>query len=195
MTNDNWHILAVANRVNIVGTSGSGKTTFGRKLADTKKVPFIEMDRLFWKPNWEEPTDEEFFPKVASVIAEEDWILDGNYSQTRHIKWPRTQVVVVLNLPFLQTIGRVSLRAIRRSILGKEIWPNTNNRETLTNTFLSRDSVVWWAIKTHRKNRCRYSDLAYFGDYPHLRVVYLRSSEQVTSCLSGVQARRADMKS
>lgn len=39
-------------RINVVGTSGSGKSTFGRQLSQQICAPYIEMDALFWQPNW-----------------------------------------------------------------------------------------------------------------------------------------------
>jgi hypothetical protein len=39
-------------RINVVGTSGSGKTTFARQLAARLDLPYYEMDALFWKPGW-----------------------------------------------------------------------------------------------------------------------------------------------
>ena len=38
-------------KVNVVGTAGCGKSTFGKMLAEKVGVPYIEMDELFWKPN------------------------------------------------------------------------------------------------------------------------------------------------
>jgi gluconate kinase len=41
--------------------SGSGKTTFSRQLAAALDAPYIEMDALFWKPEWTESTDPELY--------------------------------------------------------------------------------------------------------------------------------------
>jgi len=49
-------------RINVIGTSGSGKTTFGREQASTLQIPFIELDTIFWEPDWNEPDDSELFP-------------------------------------------------------------------------------------------------------------------------------------
>lgn len=56
-------------RINVVGTSGSGKSTFARKLAQTMQLPYIEMDKVFWKPNWVEPSNEEFFLSSVSAVV------------------------------------------------------------------------------------------------------------------------------
>ena len=82
--------LAKARRITVVGCSGAGKSTFSQRLAKLKDIPYLEMDQLFWRSNWQEPIDEEFLPKVKNAVAEEAWILDGNYSRTQNTKWPRT---------------------------------------------------------------------------------------------------------
>ena len=41
-------------KINVVGTSGSGKSTLARQLAERLDVPYIEMDRLYWRPEWQE---------------------------------------------------------------------------------------------------------------------------------------------
>jgi len=73
-------------KINVVGTSGSGKSTFSRTLATRLGYPYLEMDAMFWKPNWQESTDEEFFAKLNSALSQERWVLDGNYNRTVDIK-------------------------------------------------------------------------------------------------------------
>ena len=56
-------------RVNVKGTSGSGKTTFGQELARRLGVPFVELDALHHGPDWAEPTNDEFRARVREAIA------------------------------------------------------------------------------------------------------------------------------
>lgn len=56
-------------KINVVGTSGSGKSTVARQLAQTFAVPYIEMDLLFWRPAWQGTPDEEFLFKVAEAAS------------------------------------------------------------------------------------------------------------------------------
>ncbi len=70
-------------RINVVGSSASGKSTFSKQLAMKLGVTYIEMDRLFWLPDWKELDDETFFDKVVDVTQQDAWVLDGNYSRTQ----------------------------------------------------------------------------------------------------------------
>jgi len=84
--------LSKIERVNVIGTSGSGKSTFGRQLATRLGVPFVEMDAVYWGPDWTEPSDEAFIPKIKAIADGSHWVLDGNYSRTTAVKWRQVQL-------------------------------------------------------------------------------------------------------
>lgn len=175
--------LRCVERINVIGTSGSGKSTFARRLAGILDLPYVEMDRLYWGPNWSEPSDAEFLPRVETATAADRWVLDGNYSRTTPIKWRRVQLVVWLDLSFPRTVSRVIGRCLRRSWSGTELWPGTGNVETLAKSFLSRDSIILWAITSYRRNRARYGRLFTSGEYPAVHFIRLRSPQAVTEFL------------
>ncbi|MEF1262939.1 (d)CMP kinase, partial [Vibrio harveyi] len=84
-------------RINVVGSSASGKSTFSKQLAMKLGVTYIEMDRLFWLPDWKELDDETFFDKVVDVTQQDAWVLDGNYSRTQPYKWQRVDTIIWLD--------------------------------------------------------------------------------------------------
>ena len=100
-------------RINVVGTSGSGKSTFAKRIAKQFNAPYVQLDELHWKANWEASSDKEFFPKLEKALLPDRWILDGNYTRTIPIKWKRVQMVVYLDLPF----HIVFYRIVKRSLL------------------------------------------------------------------------------
>lgn len=194
MTEIEVNRLSQIERVNVIGTSGSGKSTFGRQLAVLLGLPFVEMDSVYWGPNWKEPTDEEFIPKLTTITDRERWVLDGNYSRTTPVKWRQVQLVVWLDLSFVRTVLRVSARCVKRSITKVEIWPDTGNRESLRNAFLSRDSVILWAITSYRRNRQRYAEMMGSPEYDHIWFVRLRSQYDINMFLEAarVAAEQSD---
>jgi adenylate kinase family enzyme len=176
-------------RINVVGTSGSGKTTVARELSRLLKLPYYEMDRLFWKPEWHESSNDEFLPKVRNVADQTTWILDGNYTRTIAVKWQRVQLVVWLDLSFARTVFRVTRRAIGRSLTHRELWPGTGNRESLAKAFLSRKSIILWAITSYRKNRKKYRSLMIAPQYSHIKFLRLTSPTAVSAWLEHVRQK------
>lgn len=166
-------------RFNVVGTSGCGKSAFSRRLAEHLQLPYVEMDRLFWKADWAEPTDTEFFSKLGTAIEPDSWVLDGNYTRTTPIKWPRTELVIWLDMPFHTTLTQVTWRSFKRALFAVELWPQTGNVETFKRSFLSRKSVIWWSVSHFASNRRKYERLMASNQYPELAFLRLSSRAQV----------------
>jgi adenylate kinase family enzyme len=175
-------------RVSVVGTSGSGKTTFARALATRLGIPHIELDALNWEPGWTIADVEVFRGRVRDATSVERWVCDGNYSAVRSIVLERADTVVWLDLPLRTCLWRVVRRAIRRSRSREELW-GSGNRESWRKQ-LGRDSLVWWVLTTHRRRRREYE--ARFADsaLAHLRVHRFRSSAAADRWLSEVEAAR-----
>jgi len=144
-------------RVLIVGTSGSGKTTLGRAIAQRLGVVHTELDALNFLPEWETRSPEEFRELVSAAVAQDRWVIDGNYSVARDILWSRATTWIWLNYSFPIVFSRVFRRTLRRSITGERLF--AGNRESLAKAFLSRESILWWTIKTHSGLRREYRKL------------------------------------
>ena len=166
-------------RINVVGTSGSGKSTFAKSIAKKFNAPYVQLDELHWKPNWEESSDEEFFPKLEKALLSDMWILDGNYTRTIPIKWKRVQMVVYLDLPFHVVLYRIVKRSLLRGIRKEDLWHG--NRETVWKHLFTSDSMILWTIRTFKKNRKKYSELFARKEYSHIKFVRLSNKEEVES--------------
>ena len=163
-------------RINIVGTSSSGKTTFSKSLSAVLGIDYIEMDAIFWGPNWYWPSDEEFFSDLKEVLKEKDaWILDGNYIRTIPIKWEKVELVIWLDYSFIRTLLQALQRTIKRSFTKEELWVGTGNRDSFIKSFFSKDSIILWTIKTHKKVSCKYEKFMNDENYSGLKFLRLRS--------------------
>lgn len=172
-------------RINVIGTSGSGKTTFGRNLANILNIPFVEMDAIFWGPEWTFPDNDELFRRLAAALEAENWVLDGNYTRTLPVKWERVDTVIWLDFSFPRTLYQALVRAISRVFTGEELWPGTGNKESFGKLF-SRESIVWWTIKTHRRNRKKNFDFIQSDEFSFIKFVRLRSPAEAEVLLQKI---------
>ena len=176
-------------RVNIVGSSGSGKSALRQKLADTLGHPPIEIDALFWGPNWTEPVDAEFMAKLEKALELTTWVLDGNYDRTRPIKWSKATMVIWLDLPYWQVLWQVFIRTMKRSLTRETLW--SGNQESFRKAFLSRDSILLWSISNLGNIRQRYERAMQSTDYPLLHWIRLRSRRGIRRLLSHIETMRS----
>jgi len=153
-------------RVVVVGCSGSGKTTMAQHLAAITGAPRVELDALYWGPDWQPRPTADFLRDTDAATAGERWVLDGNYRQTRDIVWPRATAVVWLNLGFPTVFGRALRRTLRRVATRESLF--AGNRETLLRTFASRESLLWWVMTSYRRRRREFGALRASGAYSSL---------------------------
>ena len=165
-------------RINVVGTSSSGKSTFARRLANVLACPHVELDRLFWKPGWQQATPDEFKVRLEQAIGGKRWVIDGNYNTTQPIQHDRLTMVVWLDYSLVKIFPRAFHRAIRRSWTGQEVWPDTGNRESFRRNFASLDSVLLWTLTSFRRNRKKYLAMMKKPELSSIEFIRLRHPRQ-----------------
>ena len=161
-----------ARRINVVGTSSVGKSTLAASIAALLQVPHVELDALYWEPNWTAAPREVLRKRLRSAIAGDAWVVDGNYAIVRDLVWARAEAVVWLDLPLRTILWRYLRRTLRRVGRREELWGG--NRERLSMHLFSRDSLLWWILTTYRVRRRKYPPL--LAARPDLLAVRLRSS-------------------
>ena len=174
-------------KINVIGTTASGKSTFSKKLSARLNIPYISMDKLFWKSNWTESTNEELFQKLEEALNQDTWVLDGNFSRTNDIKWKDVDTIIWIDFSFLRTLYQSISRALSRIICQKELWEGTGNKETLSRLF-SKDSIVLWLFKQYGKKKRTYSKLITEDKYNHINFVRLQSPKECEKYLKQLES-------
>ncbi len=172
-------------RIVVVGTSGSGKTTLARQLGAALGIPAVELDALHWEANWTAVALPILRERVEVALSGESWVVDGNYSKVRDLTWERADTVVWLDYPLWVVMARLISRTFTRIYERKELWHG--NRESLRTTLLSKDSILLWALQTHRKNRRTYSQITSQPEYAHLTIVQHCTPRATRDWLVGIR--------
>jgi adenylate kinase family enzyme len=167
----------------IASASGNGKTALGRALAKRLGVRFVELDALVHGPNWTETPDDELRGRLAPILAEDGWVVDGNYtSKIGTLVLDAADTIVWLDLPTHVWLWRL-LRRTHRRVSGREqLW--NDNKETWLTAFWGRKSLFGYALSQQPKRRREYP-VCYAG-YPLVR---LRSQREVERWMAAVCER------
>lgn len=145
------------SKIVIVGTSGAGKTTLAQALARKYNMPDIELDALFWEPHWTPTEPTAFFSRVQSAVDDRGWVVHGNYSKVRDMIWNKADVIIWLDYPRSLVWWRILRRSLSRAWSRSKVCGE--NTESFRKTFLSRDSIILWSIRTYNRNRRLYGEL------------------------------------
>ena len=57
-------------RIIVIGCCGAGKSTLALEVAKRLALPLHHLDRLFWRPNWEESAPGEFRAKQEAILRQ-----------------------------------------------------------------------------------------------------------------------------
>ena len=86
-------------KVIIIGSPGSGKSTFARKLRDITDIPLYYLDMIWHKPDRTNISQEEFDAQLNNILQKDKWIIDGNYQRTLETRLEKCDTVFLMDFP------------------------------------------------------------------------------------------------
>jgi adenylate kinase family enzyme len=174
--------------VSVVGAAGSGKSTFGRRLATALGVRYVELDAIFWGTDWTPRLRDNFDADARDEIAANRWVIDGNYSRLQEEIWARADAVVWLDPPRSVVLTQLYRRTLVRALDRTELWPGTGNRQRWRDVLAPwrRSSIVRWSWEQLDQYPERYGTAMADPAHGHLEFHRLRSRREVATFLARV---------
>jgi adenylate kinase family enzyme len=161
----------IPQRIALVGPVASGKSTLAAAIAAHTHLPHLDLDELFWGPNWTPVDTPVFHTRVRDALAADSWIADGNYGgEAAEILLARAELAIWLDLPLRICLPRLIRRSLRRAASRQELF--AGNRESFCH-LLARDSILRWGPAHHHRHRGRWATLLGPGRAHGLPVVRL----------------------
>jgi predicted kinase len=178
--------LRGCQRILILGRTGSGKTTLARELAAAIGVPHVELDALYFGPEFSTVPLSLLRERTSAAIAGDRWVTDGNKSAVRDLVWPRADTVIWLDYPLVVSLWRLGKRAVWRTSVLTSQAAQTGGKASLPRQLLSAANGVITALRSHRGQRRQYPRMFAEPANQHLEVVRLRSPRAARRWLAGV---------
>ena len=86
-------------RVAIIGSPGTGKSTFAKQLAVKTGLPLIHLDYYYHENQHNYQTDKEAWTaKTTEMTHRESWIIDGNFGRTLAHRLRQADTIFYFNM-------------------------------------------------------------------------------------------------
>lgn len=102
--------MKLGEKIVIVGSCGSGKTTLSDLLSEISGIEVIHLDRIYWQADWISISEDAFRNEQIKLLRKARWIVDGNYASSFELRLTKADTVIFLDYNRYICIWRVLKR-------------------------------------------------------------------------------------
>jgi adenylate kinase family enzyme len=166
-------------RVVVVGSPGSGKSTFSKKLGNKTGLPIVHLDYYHLQSQYNYRVDiESWNAKVVELIKPDRWIVDGNYGATFSERFKAADTIVFFDIPRWICLYRILKRYFYYQNRKRDEMPD-DWAEKLDPEFLK---YVW-----HFNKRSKPKILGQIKNNKNENVIIFKKSKKAEDYLSSIR--------
>jgi adenylate kinase family enzyme len=169
-------MIPATKRIAIIGSSGSGKSTFANKLGKVLNRSVIHLDKEYYTSGWKEkyPTKADWIDFQRKLIAGDEWIIDGNYRSSMIMRLDRADAIIFFDFPKWFCLWRAFKRIFNRQ---QPFDKPEGMREKISWELIRR--VITYPTEEIYQIIKGYKDKA--------KIIILKNNEDVKSLLNGTK--------
>ena len=124
-------------KIQITGSTGSGKTTYSKKIAKELNIPRYELDDIHWirdqKGDTRRPMDEKL-ALLTEIVNQNNWVIEGVQFKWSDNSFEEADVIIVLDVSQLKNRYQIIKRFLKQK-LGLEKSKYKPSLKALKNMF------------------------------------------------------------
>ncbi|MDD3123485.1 MAG: shikimate kinase [Candidatus Izemoplasmatales bacterium] len=158
------------NRIMIVGSPGSGKSTLSKMLSQKLGYPILHLDKIYHIDNKNSISKEELKDRIAKFVeTNEFFLIDGNYGSTMEYRMQFVDTVIILDIN-----TNICLENIEKRRLSNEL--RSDMAEGFDNSTFDDEFIEF--VKSFRNNNLPKIKLL-LSKYNYLQQIYLKSYKAI----------------
>ena len=107
------------NKIYILGSVASGKTTFAKKISAQTNIKHHELDSIVFDDRREsnkKRSIEEQEEIIKKIDQEDSWIIEGTYRKSCHLVLDLADCIIMLDPPIILRKTRILIRFIKQKL-------------------------------------------------------------------------------
>lgn len=179
MSDKNFTVTKLGQRICLIGPAGAGKSTLAFKLGEHFNFPVIHLDKLHHEPsgNWIARPKEGFLKDHNQAIAADQWVIEGNYTRSMPQRFDRADTIIIIEINRFVSLYRHTMRYIKQKCGIEKRYGQPDNVEDHYNM-----SMVWWILQPKildKKRREKMKIRNALLEKHREKLIYIRSFKEM----------------